>query len=86
MADRRARINLWLVDYQYNFLLRFRSNKVTDFLIVAQEWVVEKPARWLLCRVFGHKPIADQCGDHAHDFCVWCNRSTPHMAGRGGTQ
>ena len=82
--DRRAQLNLWLADRQYDFLLRFRSNPVTDFLIVTQEWVIEKPARWLLCRLFGHKPIADQCGDPAHDYCVWCSRSTPGAALRDG--
>lgn len=80
--DSRARINLWLADGQYDWLLRWRSNPVTDALIVAQEVLIERPVRWLLCRLFGHKVIAE-CPDPEHDGCVWCGRSMPGAAVRG---
>lgn len=80
MADWRARINLWLVDRQHDWWID--KGPFAEVLGSAQILFVERPARWVLCRVFGHKAIAD-CPDPGHDFCVWCNRSMPGAALRG---
>lgn len=48
------------------------------------ETVVEDPAKWILCKIYGHSPEGDQCGIPAHDFCIWCNRSIPYGRQRFG--
>jgi hypothetical protein len=82
MSIDRARINLWLSDTQYEWWMR--CGAWSDPFVNAQVRLIEKPAKWLLCRLFGHKAIGDQCGIPEHDFCVWCDRSLPGQAPRRG--
>lgn len=30
-----------------------------------------------VCRLFGHIPTRDQCGDPTHDYCMWCAKAMP---------
>ncbi len=81
----RKRIQHWLWDGQYklaNWLEDRGRFALAARLTTIQEWLIEEPGKRLLCRLFGHDPIADQCGRAEHDFCVWCNASTPGMAPR----
>lgn len=82
--DRRARINLWLADKQHDWWID--RGKVAEFFGTLQIHLFETPARWLLCHLFGHKPIADQCNKPEHDYCVWCERRMPWAALRDGGQ
>lgn len=41
---------------------------------------VETAGLWALCRVYGHKPVADQCNRPEHDFCVYCSKRMPGTA------
>lgn len=81
MPDRK-KINLWLCDYQYDWILRWKSHWLTDGVVFVQEKLVEQPGRWLLCKLFGHEPVADQCNRPEHDLCLWCQRSMPDQAQR----
>jgi hypothetical protein len=45
------------------------------------EWFTTTAAR-TCCRIWGHDPIADQCGIPAHDFCGWCQKTMPNQAPR----
>lgn len=38
------------------------------------------------CAQLGHKPVADQCGIPAHDYCTYCKDPTPEQAPRDGRQ
>jgi hypothetical protein len=78
--DRRARINHWLSDDQYEWWVK--RGPWSDRFVEAQFWLIEKPARWVLCQLFGHEPIPDQCGRREHDYCVWCGRRMPGAAPR----
>ena len=40
---------------------------------------VEDPLQRLLCVVFGHDPIRDECGLPEHDYCGWCLKPTPNQ-------
>ena len=61
------RLKFWLTDTQYDRLIRsgapdgwrwnWRDRAETTGLAV-------------LCHVFGHEPVADQCDKPEHDFCV----------------
>lgn len=80
--SRRGRINFWLVETQHDWWIE--RGKVAEAFGSLQIALIETPARWLLCRLFGHKPIPDQCGRPEHDFCVWCNHALPGAALRDG--
>lgn len=43
---------------------------------------IEKPIAALLCHVYGHEPVQDQCGIPEHDHCVWCMTLMPNAASR----
>lgn len=83
MRDRPAwarKTWMWLTDGQYDLLVDW---KVPDD---NWAWKISDAIQWagvkVLCAVFRHKPIADQCGMPEHDFCVFCNKPTPLMASR----
>lgn len=59
------------------------SELVNDLHWKADYWPAWMPDAWwhkLLCRLFGHLPMPDQCGNPTHDYCGWCQKSMP---GRG---
>lgn len=37
---------------------------------------------WVTCRIWGHDPQSDQCGNPEHDFCSWCLKWLPNSAPR----
>lgn len=80
----RAQIAHWLTDRQYHWIDRLggRGEKLSDALYAVQYWVIERPAKWVLCVHLGHEPIQDQCGRPEHDHCVWCRRPMPGQASR----
>lgn len=41
---------------------------------------LETAGLWALCRIYGHKPVADQCNKPEHDFCVYCLKKMPGTA------
>ena len=41
---------------------------------------IESTVKDILCRVYGHEIIDDQCGIPAHRFCIYCNRRASDLA------
>lgn len=70
------RLRFWLADGQY------------DHLVMGDRefpgWRVRMGDAGLavLCFLFGHKPVADQCDKPEHDFCVYCMTPKPGLAPR----
>jgi len=48
----------------------------------APEWGVLRRVFGLTCRVWGHDPIANDCGMPKHDYCQVCGNLTPGAAPR----
>lgn len=67
---------LWLTDGQYDSL-----GEGTAWRDTWRNWL-EGVGVVLLCEVFGHKAIADQCNKPEHDRCVYCMKSLPGQAKR----
>lgn len=60
------------------------------------EWLCDHNIGWLdsayshlidavadvLCALYDHEPICDQCHKPEHDFCCWCHKRMPGQAHR----
>lgn len=53
-----------------------------DWLTERVEKYIENPILWLLCKIYGHEPVMDQCAKPEHDHCVYCNKLLPNMVSR----
>jgi hypothetical protein len=73
------RLKLWLTDTQYDGVVAAGVTSGWRW-----EWRdrLEEAGLWMLCRMFGHKPVADQCDKPEHDFCVHCRTPMPGLAPR----
>lgn len=76
IGTRLHRVYFWLWDGMYDRL----SLDGPDWPYGLLDTLVERPAKWLLCKVYGHEPVHDQCGKPEHDHCAWCNRAMPRAA------
>lgn len=78
----RASVNLWLSDSQYDVAVWLQERRRTRWLGERVEWaqerLVERPIKWLLCARLGHLPERDMCNLPQHDHCTWCGRSMPN--------
>lgn len=73
------RLYFWLWDGMYDWLDPYDGPEWPWGVL---ETCVERPARWVLCKVYGHEPLPDQCNMPEHDHCIWCNRLMPGLAPR----
>lgn len=91
-ADRpqwAEKVRFWLTDTLYERVEKAMGaiNKGALAASHAVERRIENGAEhaetaglWVLCQVYGHKPIADQCNKPEHDFCVYCSKPMPNSA------
>lgn len=59
---------------------RYRLHKAIFFKVDNWPYWASSPVIWVSCKILGHVPIADQCGNPDHDFCAYCMKSTPGKA------
>lgn len=80
MPERRPRwainLRMWLTDGQYDHL----PDDAADWRWNWRESFLSNPGAWLLCLVFGHEAVPDQCNIPDHDFCAFCSKSMPGQA------
>jgi hypothetical protein len=78
VGTRLHRVYSWLSDGIYDRL----PQDGADWPLNVLNALIERPGRWVLCKLYGHEPVRDQCGRPEHDFCGWCNRPMPGGADR----
>jgi hypothetical protein len=76
-----VRVQFWLADGQYDRLII--GNALDTHWGWAMRGQVEKVGLRALCLLFGHDPVADQCGRPEHDHCLYCGKPMPGRARRG---
>jgi hypothetical protein len=55
-----------IIDDQYGYPM----NGEDDAVLTEIEAAVDE----VLCRLYGHEVIDDQCGKPEHRYCMWCGR------------
>lgn len=70
----QQKIMFWF-EHRYN---QFESDNVLNTFA----WFEDR-IHATICALFGHSPERDQCNMPEHDFCRWCNASTPNQAKSG---
>lgn len=75
VGTRLHRVYFWLWDGMYDRL----DLDGPDWPFNVLDAIVERPAKWLLCKVYGHDVADDHCGKPEHRMCPWCNRSMANL-------
>lgn len=77
----------WMVQANEDWMLDSENPVVRRFVRFIDrpgwDWMFGEWVNRLVCLVYGHESIADQCNMPAHDYCWSCRTLTPGRAPRG---
>ena len=86
MVDLRKPWSHWLYGYESKwekFVIALEDRYDSDHWTNNLAYWFEDKSREFFCWLAGtHSPVPDQCGIPSHDYCMWCNASTPNQANR----